>query len=356
MLLLLAWVLAVVPLEDALTVHGWGRPQRTPTLDTVARALAKRVDLQADSQIAAGQLAFVLEEASVADGQVVPFVTTGDLTPQLPRLLARLDRLTPPTHYGVGQVVRDGQTVHAVVMVHRGFTPETPLPRTQGEGAFSVRGVLRAGYFRPKLLVAPPRRPVYEVPAAGADRTVSGIVTLNAGPGIYGVELIAQSQYGPVVLLNHRVYVGVAPPKRPTVRLRPSTPTQSPARVLTAWINDLRRHHGRANLRVHTTLVQAAAQHAQELARQGRLTHFSPDSGALTTRLKALGMRPLAVAENLAEAVDPRGAIAALLDSPGHKRNLLQVGMTHLGVAVVGRFYVVVLARMPVQTKPRQPE
>jgi uncharacterized protein YkwD len=125
--------------------------------------------------------------------------------------------------------------------------------------------------------------------------------------------------------------------------------------VLTAWINDLRRHHGRARLWVHPTLIQAATQHADELAKKGRLTHFSPDTGALTTRLKALGMRPLAVAENLAEATDPRAAIRALLDSPGHKRNLLQRGMTHLGVAVAGRFYAVVLARLPMQAKPRQP-
>lgn len=351
MLFLLAWVLAITPFEEALQAHGWGRPKRTAALDAAARALARRVDLQADSQIAAGQLAFVLEEAGINDGQVVPVVTVGALP--VPKLLARLDRLTPPTHYGHGVVHRDGQPVHAVVLVHRGFTPEAPLPRAQSEGAFSLRGSLRAGYFKPRLLIAPPRRAVYEVPAAGTGRTVAGIVTLNAGPGVYGVELVAESQYGPVVLLNHRVYVGVPVPQRPTVRLRPSTPTTQPAAVLTAWINDLRRHHGLGRLWVHPTLVQAAQQHAAELARQGRLVHFSPDTGALTTRLKALGMRPLAVAENLAEATDPRAAIAALLDSPGHKRNLLQRGMTHLGVAVVGRMYAVVLARLPQGSAPR---
>ena len=235
--------------------------------------------------------------------------------------------------------------VQAVLLVHRGFTSTVPLPKSHGAGAFSVAGTLRSGYFKPQLMVAPPKRPIRVQPAA-AGRGVAGVVALDAGPGVYGVELVAQSQYGPVVLINHRVWVDVAPPKRPTVRLRPPTDFNAPALLLMSWINDLRRHNARLPLRVHPKLVEAAAAHVGELASRGQLAHFSADSGSLKTRLKELGVQAQFVAENLAEADDPRAAIQALLDSPGHKRNLLMRGVSHIGVAVDGRFYAVVLARL----------
>lgn len=350
MLILIALVfatpaIAAQGLESTLVSHGWGAPAQTRRLDAAAMALATRVDLNADGQIAAGQLRFVLEEAGVSDAQVVPFIVQGDLQPQLPRLLTRLDRRSPPTHFGLAHVERDGQPVWAALLVHRGFEPAGPLPRTQGAGAFSLSGTLRAGYFRPRLMVAPPKRPIRVTPVA-AGRGVAGVVALDAGPGVYRVELVAESQYGPVVLLNHRVWVDVDPPARPTMRLRPPTDFDAPALLLMSWINDLRRHNGRPPLTVHPKLVEAAAAHAAELAQTGRLVHFSADSGSLKTRLKMLGVQARAVAENLAEANDPRAAIQALLDSPGHKRNLLLRGMSHIGVAVEGRFYAVVLAQL----------
>lgn len=354
MLILLALLLGAPGIESLLAAHGWGRPQRTPSLDEAAAALARRVDLQADGQIAAGQLRFVLEEAGVVDAQVVPFVATRPA--QRPTLLTRLDRRAPPTHLGVARIERDGQRIEAALLVHRGFRSDAPLPRAQTAGAFSVSGTLRPGYFSPRLIVAPPARAVRDRPVAAAGRRVSGVVRLDAGPGIYRVELVAESQYGPVVLVNHRVFVDVPVPQRPTVRLRPPTDFDAPALLLTAWINDLRQHNRRLPLAVHPRLVEVAARHAADLRAQGRLAHFSADSGSLTTRLKAAGVATRRVAENLAEADDPRGAIRALLDSPGHKRNLLLRDMTHIGVGVSGRYYAVVLARIsPTRASPARP-
>lgn len=344
MIFLIALVLGAPSLESLLRAHGWGAPIRTARLDAAADHLARRVDLGADGQIAAGQLRFVLEEAGISDAQVVPFVVRDPA--QRVRLLGRLDRRAPPTHLGMATVERDGRPVEAALLVHRGFTPEVPLPRTSGIGVFSVSGQLRPGYFEPRLIVAPPARPVRDRPVAAEGRRVAGVVRLDAGPGIYRVELVAQSQYGPVVLLNHRVFVDTPLPARPTMRLRPPTEHDAPALLLTAWINDLRQHNHLAPLQVHPKLITAAAQHAESLRAAGRLTHFSPDTGSLTTRLKALGVRTSRVAENLAEAEDPRGAIDALLESPGHKRNLLLRDVTHIGVGVSGRYYAVVLVRL----------
>ena len=336
---------AQAALAQTLRTHGWGAPAQTARLDAAALELATRVDLNAGGQIAAGQLRFVLEGSGVTDAQVVPFIVTGALQPQLPRLLTRLDRRAPPTHFGLARVERDGREVWSVLLVHRGFEPSGPLPRQHAAGALSLSGSLRAGYFKPRLMVAPPKRPIRVQPVASG-RGVAGVVALDAGPGVYRVELVAESQYGPVVLLNHRIWVDVEPPTRPTFRLRPTTDFDAPALLLMSWINDLRRHNSRPALQAHPKLIEAAAIHAAELAKSGRLVHFSADSGSLKTRLKRVGVTARAVAENLAEADDPRAAIQALLDSPGHKRNLLLRGMSHIGVAVHGRFYAVVLAQL----------
>lgn len=343
-----------ITVERLLETHGWGGPQRDARLDAVAGELAFRLAGPVDGPVPAAidaHLAHILASHGVSDAQVYPFTVryraSEGLASKLPGLLGRLDRRLPPTHFGVGSHGIGSTVTTTVLLVHRGVEFADPLPRAIGPGTIlPLSGELRRGYFRPRVLVAPPGdAPVRERPAWAADRRVEVALYFDAGPGVYGIEVVADSQYGPVVLDNHRIYVGIDPPAHPTLALQPTAQaTQDRAAALARAINGWRRARGRTALTIDPDLSAVAAHHADEVAARRSLLHGSPDTGTLITRLRARGVRFERVAENLAEAADPQTALRAFLDSPGHKRNLMLRDLSHMGVAVVGRFYVVAMA------------
>lgn len=351
--MLLFLLCCTLPVQALLEAHGFGRPIRDPTLDAVAAELAERVELD-EGEIAAGQLRFTLGRLGVADARVQPIF---DPDRHLPAVLGQLDRRFPPTDCGLATRERGGQPRTVLVLVHRGVRLDTPLPRTVEVNEIRhLRGELRAGYFHPRLLVAPPPPlPVRELLASGEGRSVDVLVAFNGSAGVWGVELVADSEYGPVVLTNQRVYVGQPPPTLPQISLSPGPTRQPPGPVLEAWIQQLRADHRLSPLITDHRLTVIAEAHAQELEKRNALLHLSPDTGTLTTRLKANGIVVLATAENLARADDVRGAMRAFLDSPGHLRNLLLPEVTHLGVGVAGRYYAVVLVRLPLSSRRRLP-
>jgi len=276
--------------------------------------------------------------------------SSADLAGTLPPLLGRLERHLPPTHFGLGTSGMGGILTTTILLVHRGLTFERALPRRAKPGTMmTLSGALRRGYFQPRVLVAPPGdQAVRDRPAWSDRRRAETTVYFDAGPGMYRVEVVADSQYGPVVLNNHRVYVGVAPPKAPMARLRAPAPVHDPflaAKQLAKLINLKRTQNGRKGLVWHDELSKLARTHAVEMARRNALAHGSPSSGTLMMRLREKGISVHLVAENLAEAANPSAALQAFMESPGHKRNLLLSPLTHVGVGVQGRYFAVALVQ-----------
>lgn len=345
---------AVAAVQQLLSVHGYDRPQRDRALDEAARELAAHhVESGAlDAQQAAATLRFVLSKHSVADAHVVPFTLrhadAQTLIDHLPRLIARLEPRLAPTHVGLGSLADGDATWTTILLVHRAVALDAPLPQRLDPGeTLQISGPLLRGYFQPRVLVSPPGgAEVREYPAWTGGRRVDATVPFDAGAGAYDVEIVADSPEGPVVLANQRIYAGVRPPSRATLP-RPEAPAADPARGLLQQINDARVRAGLNALRWHPGLAQAAKTHADEMDAAKSLRHVSPEHGPLTARLKALGLHPSAVAENLALADSPAAAMAAFLDSPGHKRNVFMHPLTHIGIGVTGRYYAVAMAQIP---------
>lgn len=343
--------------ERLLSTHGWGVPARDARLDAAAAELARRLAGPVDGPVPDAldaHLGHILAAHGISDAQVYPFTVRAraadGLARELPGLLGRLDRRLPPTHYGVGSHGLGTTVTTTLLLVHRGVDFDGPLPRVAEPGAIlPLSGRLRRGYFKPRVLVAPPGdAPVRERPAWAADRRDRKVevgLYFDAGPGVYGVEIVADSQYGPVVLDNHRIHVGVPPPALPTVKIRPpDDPPADAAAALIAAINTWRAARGQPPLRLDPDLEAIAVEHAREVAARRSLLHASPDTGTLVTRLRARGVHFRQAAENLAEAADAAAALDAFLSSPGHKRNLMLPGLTHIGVGVAGRYFAVALA------------
>ena len=123
------------------------------------------------------------------------------------------------------------------------------------------------------------------------------------------------------------------------------------ARAIFEAANAERVAHGVAALAWDERLAEAARIQGEDLLRRHYFGHVHPDGPPFEERYWQAGVYALKVAENLYELDGPyvpadfaRRAVAAWMQSPGHRKNLLDPGFTHMGVAVLvadGRYLAV---------------
>lgn len=100
-----------------------------------------------------------------------------------------------------------------------------------------------------------------------------------------------------------------------------------------AATNSARASRGLAPVRGSAVLSAAAAQHACDMARRGRMTHQGSGGGGPSQRLKARGYRPAVTAENIAAGpYDLTEVLAAWSGSAGHRANILIPQLREVGI------------------------
>src|SRR6185436_14847506 len=65
------------------------------------------------------------------------------------------------------------------------------------------------------------------------------------------------------------------------------------------------------------------------------VAHVSPTTGSVVDRVRAAHIPTRIVRENVARGTGLREAHQALMDSPGHRANLMSTDVTHVGIGVV---------------------
>ncbi len=101
------------------------------------------------------------------------------------------------------------------------------------------------------------------------------------------------------------------------------------------FANDARLAAGVAPLAWSEGLAAVAEAHALDMYTAGYFSHRSPSTGDVVDRVADAGIRLYAIGENLALAATPRAVHQALMDSAGHRENLLRVSFDRVGVAAV---------------------
>ncbi|MGE5360421.1 MAG: CAP domain-containing protein [Bacteroidales bacterium] len=126
-----------------------------------------------------------------------------------------------------------------------------------------------------------------------------------------------------------------------------SVPGTESARAMLDAVNAQRRAHGVRPLTLDARLNRAAAAHAHDLARTGRLSHTGSDGSKAGDRVDRAGYRWSEVAENLAEstATSPSAIVADWMRSRPHRKNMLNGAYRDLGVGHEGRIWVIVLGK-----------
>lgn len=119
-------------------------------------------------------------------------------------------------------------------------------------------------------------------------------------------------------------------------------PAPEPAGGLTAderhmveLVNQERARHGLSPLKVNMELVKVARLKALDMVRNGYFSHTSPTYGSPFAMLRQFGITYRTAGENLAGAPGVELAHQNLMNSPGHRANILNSAFTEVGIGVV---------------------
>jgi uncharacterized protein YkwD len=100
-------------------------------------------------------------------------------------------------------------------------------------------------------------------------------------------------------------------------------------------VNAERVAAGLGPLRPDPALVEVARLHSVDMFARGYFSHITPEGRGPFDRMRARNVRFLAAGENLALARSLQLAHDGLMDSPGHRANILRPAFGRLGVGVL---------------------
>lgn len=101
------------------------------------------------------------------------------------------------------------------------------------------------------------------------------------------------------------------------------------------WVNEERRAVGLPPLVMDERLRALARQHSQDMLRRAYFSHYTPDGLDPFDRMRANRIVFEAAGENLAEAPTLRLAHRGLMNSPGHRANILSPAFGRVGIGII---------------------
>lgn len=100
--------------------------------------------------------------------------------------------------------------------------------------------------------------------------------------------------------------------------------------------NQERAKQGLKPLQADAKLSDVARKKSADMRDQGYFSHQSPTYGSPFNMMKQFGIQYSAAAENIAAGQSSADAVVkAWMESPGHRKNILNPDMTHIGVGYV---------------------
>jgi uncharacterized protein YkwD len=208
------------------------------------------------------------------------------------------------------------------------------------DGAIMLKGRVLPPYVRPEALVTGPDGNVTRLFVAARDDVLKFSAAFHcSGVGRHQVEITGDDRFGPSVLANFPIDCGVpAPTELVSGPGRdPRTPVSDVRKAeveLEKLINRDRAKAGLPPLKADDRLSKVARAHSEDMVHHHFVGHVSPTTGSAADRLKAAHVPAQLVLENVARAYSPGEVERGLMESPGHRANLLSKEVTHFGVGI----------------------
>lgn len=110
--------------------------------------------------------------------------------------------------------------------------------------------------------------------------------------------------------------------------------------------NAERSRAGAPALSLHPQLTAAAQHHSDLMMQHNQMTHQLSGEPEMGDRISQAGYRWGGVAENVAHGqTSPEDVLSSWMNSPGHRKNLLNPEYQHLGVGFANNFWTQKFAR-----------
>ncbi|MDP3049889.1 MAG: CAP domain-containing protein [Eubacteriales bacterium] len=165
------------------------------------------------------------------------------------------------------------------------------------------------------------------------------------------VVIFGGSSTNPVVTIPNPCKPPVAQPPAPTPTPTPTPPAPTPTLTPTPpaptpglnadearmfeLVNQERVKNGLRPYQIDMELVKVARVKAKEMVDRNYFAHQSPTYGSPFEMMKKFGITYRTAGENLAGAPDVERAHVNLMNSPGHRANILNANFTKIGIGVV---------------------
>lgn len=250
--------------------------------------------------------------------------------------------------------------VHATFVLAQRAVSFAPVPDDARPGdRLLFEGEIHAPFHDPQLFITWPDGQAEELENLALEPgRFRAWILLDRGAGEYQIEVLGRNDRGPRVLGLGSLFAREAGTPTPYAALlaavrrgevsalpgvraarheaAPDRETVDEAAAhLLELVNRDRKAAGLAALELDPTLTRMARAHSQDMSDNRFFAHVSPHTGRLIERAEAAGLRFSRLAENIAVHRNVEEAEAALLRSPGHRKNLLDPSFTRIGIGVV---------------------
>ncbi|MCG8421315.1 MAG: CAP domain-containing protein [Proteobacteria bacterium] len=246
------------------------------------------------------------------------------------------------TRVGIGSAVRkkDGEGV-AILALQSSYLTTKPIPRELPTGGdIVIEGRIDSRYRKPEVFVTREDgsvdRPRLRTRRSGAFRTE---IPCTRHQGRQQIEITAIDASGSNVLANFPVWCNRRAPMSVTIEptIDDTADITEPGRaeeLMFELVNRDRKKHGLPPLASSPRVAAVSRAHSQDMQQNGFVAHVSPTTGSAADRVRAARIRTSVVLENVARAYGVAEAQAGLMNSPGHRANLLSDLVTHIGIGI----------------------
>ena len=117
-------------------------------------------------------------------------------------------------------------------------------------------------------------------------------------------------------------------------------------REMVEYVNQERAKAGLSQLQVDLDLARVARTKSQDMVDNGYFDHNSPTYGSPFEMMRSFGISYRAAGENIAKNGSVMGAHTALMNSEGHRANILAPNFTHKGNGIVRSGNMVTVTQM----------
>jgi len=241
---------------------------------------------------------------------------------------------------GVGVVhLSSGRTRFMAALLEPAVDLDAVPANVSRGGSFVVSGRLLAGRTMPVVEITDPSERWKRIPVEHRSRDgFWAHIDCDRGDGAYQVEILAEGEHGPEVAANFPVYCGVLRPTSIEVVLESvgvNVTANQVARAIFESLHEERRKRGLAPLEWEQHAARVAASHSEDMLANHFVGHRSARTGDVADRFRRAGIRGTVIRENVARGYGPRGIHDSLMNSPGHRVNMLSQDVSHVGIGVV---------------------